>query len=242
MALVRAQLAALEPRADPLRVRAPPRVLPLAASTATCSRCCARAGSSSASTCCSSPDVWLTAPAPGRIRIGGGTLPQPRRAGRRGRAGRDRRALHVRQRLLRHRRQPPLRRPRQAGAVAGLHRPRARRASATTSGAARTSSITSGVTIGERCVIGANSRRHHRPAAALDRRRRARAACSARSSTRALVLREHDRARRARRRRRTRSSDHAPARRRPRPRRRAPVAARLGRAAGAEHDERERRR
>ena len=34
--------------------------------------------------------------------------------------------------------------------------------------------ITSGVTIGERCVIGANSRRHHRPAAALDRRRRAR--------------------------------------------------------------------
>ena len=34
--------------------------------------------------------------------------------------------------------------------------------------------ITSGVTIGERCVIGANSRRHDRPAAVLDRRRRAR--------------------------------------------------------------------
>ena len=67
------------------------------------------------------PDVWLTAMAPARIRIGGGTLPQPRRAGRRGRPRRDRRALHVRQPLLHHRRQPPLRRPRPAGAVAGLH-------------------------------------------------------------------------------------------------------------------------
>ena len=48
-------------------------------------------------------------------------LPEPERHGGRGRAGRDRRALHARQRLPGHRRQPPLRRPRQAGAVAGVH-------------------------------------------------------------------------------------------------------------------------
>ena len=34
--------------------------------------------------------------------------------------------------------------------------------------------VTSGVTIGDRCVVGRQLRRDHRPAAALDRRRRAR--------------------------------------------------------------------
>ena len=65
--------------------------------------------------------------------------------------------LHVRQRLLRHRRQPPLRRPRPAGRR-GRASPR--------KGPTRIGDnvwcganvvVTSGVTIGERCVIGANS-------------------------------------------------------------------------------------
>ena len=51
--------------------------------------------------------------------------------------------------------------------------------------------ITSGVTIGERCVIGANSRRDHRPAAALDRRRRTRE--GAPDDRVRLVLVEHHR-------------------------------------------------
>ena len=50
-----------------------------------------------------------------------GQLPEHRRDGRRAGAGRDRRALHARQRLLRLRRRPPLRRPRAAGHLAGLH-------------------------------------------------------------------------------------------------------------------------
>ena len=52
--------------------------------------------------------------------------------------------------------------------------------------------ITSGVTIGERCVIGANSRRDHRPAAALDRRRRTREG-AADDRVPGLVLVEHHR-------------------------------------------------
>ena len=67
------------------------------------------------------PGVWLTAQAPGAHRHRRGLVPEPQRPGRRGRARGDRRALHVRQRLLHHRRQPPLRRPREAGAVAGVH-------------------------------------------------------------------------------------------------------------------------
>ena len=50
-----------------------------------------------------------------------GELPQQRRDGRRPGAGRDRRALHARQRLLRVRRRPPLRRPAAADHLAGLH-------------------------------------------------------------------------------------------------------------------------
>ena len=47
-------------------------------------------------------------------------VPEPQRDGRLTGARRDRRALHARQRLLRLRRQPPLRRPRDADHVAGL--------------------------------------------------------------------------------------------------------------------------
>ena len=86
------------------------------------------------------PDVWLTAPAPGRIRIGGGTFLNLGVQVAAVELRRDRRALHVRQRLLRHRRQPPLRRPGAPGAVAGLHVQGPDAASATTSGAAPTSS------------------------------------------------------------------------------------------------------
>ena len=103
------------------------------------------------------PGVWLTAPAPGADPHRRRHVPEPRRPGRRGRARGDRRALHVRQRLLHHRRQPPLRRSRPAGPVAGLHDEGPDARSAPTYGAAPTSSITSGVTIGDRCVIGANS-------------------------------------------------------------------------------------
>ena len=42
--------------------------------TATCSRCSQKTACRSANTRCWSPNVWLTAPAPGRIRIGGGTF------------------------------------------------------------------------------------------------------------------------------------------------------------------------
>ena len=139
VALVRAQLAAVEPRAHPPRVRAPAVVLPLARArqrARDAARGPARARRARAARAGRLAHRAGARPHPHRRR----QLPQPRRPGRGGRARRDRRALHARQRLLRHGRQPPLRRPRPAGAVAGLHDARARRASATTSGAARTSS------------------------------------------------------------------------------------------------------
>ena len=110
-------------------------------------------------------------------------VPQPRRAGRGRRAGRDRRALHVRQRLLRHRRQPPLRRPRQAGAVAGLHvqGPDARRRQRLVRRQRRHHQRRDDRrALRDRRQLG----RHDRPAAALDRRRRRPPGCSGRSSTR----------------------------------------------------------
>ncbi len=119
------------------------------------------------------PGVWITAPGSARVRIGAGTLPEPRRDGRLPGAGRDRRALHARQRLLRLRRQPPLRRPRAADHLAGLRRARAPRASATNCWLGANVVVTSGVTIGERCVIGANSVVTRDIPRLLDRRRRA---------------------------------------------------------------------
>ena len=139
VALVRAQLAARGTAPGSTTSSRARRASPAGRCTATCSRCCSTAASSSASTCCSSP----TSGSPRRRRAGSASaaaVPQPRRPGRGRRAGRDRRALHVRQRLLRHRRQPPLRRPRQAGDLAGLHDQGPDARSATTSGAARTSS------------------------------------------------------------------------------------------------------
>ena len=85
------------------------------------------------------PNVWITCPGDARIRIGAGTF------------------LNIGVMVAAHElveigdhcmfangcfvtdAQPPLRRPREAGHLAGLHHRRARRGSATTSGAARTS-------------------------------------------------------------------------------------------------------
>ena len=84
------------------------------------------------------PGVWLTAPAPGRIRIGGGTFLN---------LGVQVAAVELVE-IGAHcmfangcfvtDAQPPLRRPGPAGPVAGLHAPRARRGSAPTCGAAPT--------------------------------------------------------------------------------------------------------
>ena len=85
------------------------------------------------------PHVWITCPGEARIRIGAGTLPQLRRDGRRARAGRDRRPLHVRQRLLRDRcatTASTIRTSRSPGRASPSKGPTGW---ATTSGAARTS-------------------------------------------------------------------------------------------------------
>ena len=150
----------------------------LADRTATCWRRCARGAWRSARSALLEPGVWLTAPAPARMRIGGGTFLNMGVMVAADRAGRDRRALHARQRLLRHRRQPPLRRPRASRCRGRASRPRARRASATTSGCGANVVVTSGVTIGERCVIGANCVVTERHPRVHDRRRARRRACS----------------------------------------------------------------
>ena len=128
-------------------------------SRATCWRRCAEGRLEIGPHALFEPGVWLTAPRAGADPHRRRDVPQPRRDGRGGRARRDRRALHARQRLLRDRRQPPLRRPGQAVPWQGF----------TTKGPTRIGDnvwcganvvVTSGVTIGERGVIGANSRRH----------------------------------------------------------------------------------
>ena len=55
------------------------------------------------------PDVWLTISDEGRIRIGEGTFLDIAVDGGGAEPRRDRRSLHVRQRLLRDGREPPLR-------------------------------------------------------------------------------------------------------------------------------------
>ena len=85
------------------------------------------------------PGVWITAPGDGARADRRGHVPEPRRDGRRAGARRDRRALHARQRLLRLRRQPPLRRPRRSRSPGRASRARGRRGSATTAGWGRTS-------------------------------------------------------------------------------------------------------
>src|SRR3954447_8406872 len=120
MALVRAFVAAVEPCAGPSRVRTPTRLLSLARArqrardaagrTPRARRACAAGAARLAHRAGPRPD-------PDRRRH----VPQSVRDGGRRPAGRDRRPLHVRQRLLHHRRQPPLRRRGEAGPVAGLH-------------------------------------------------------------------------------------------------------------------------
>ena len=67
-----------------------------------------------------------------------GHVPEPGRDGGRAGAGRDRRPLHARQRLLRLGRQPPLRRSASSRSPGRGSRARGRRASATTAGWGRT--------------------------------------------------------------------------------------------------------
>ena len=119
------------------------------------------------------PGVWLTAPAPGRIRDRRRLLPQPRRDGRRDRAGRDRRRTACS--------------PTAASSPTPTTASTTRRGPCpwqgfTTKGPTRIGDnvwcganvvVTSGVTIGERCVIGANSVVTRDLPAVLDRRRRA---------------------------------------------------------------------
>src|SRR5919197_4439064 len=123
VALVRAQRPAVEPRPDPLGVRAPRGVRPLAGArqrargaargppgdrpqhAARARRMDHRAGR------CSRADRR-------------GHVPEPRRDGGQRRARGDRLALHAGQRLLRDRRQPPLRRPRTPGDLAGVQHER----------------------------------------------------------------------------------------------------------------------
>ena len=132
------------------------------------------------------PGVWLTAPAPGRIGIGGGHVPQPRRPGRRRRAA--------------------SRSARTACSPTAASSPTATTASTIPTGPCRgRASRTKGPTrIGDNVWCGANVvitsgvtrrrplrdrgqlGRHARPAAVLDRRRRARDGAARRSSTHSL--------------------------------------------------------
>ena len=82
-------------------------------------------------------------------------VPEPRRDGRGAGAGGDRRPLHARQRLLRHRRRPPLRRPDARSPWQGFESKGPTRIGDNCWCGANVV-VTSGVTIGERCVIGAN--------------------------------------------------------------------------------------
>ena len=162
----------VEPRAHPPRVRAAARRSAAGPCTATCSRCCARAGSSSASTCCSS----RTSGSP-RRRPGGSASA----------------AAASSTWACRSPRSSSSRSARTACSPTAASSPTATTASTTPTGRCRGRAsrrkgptrigdnvwcgahvvVTSGVTVGERCVIGANSRRHARPAAVLDRGRRA---------------------------------------------------------------------
>ena len=143
VALVRAQLAALEPRWHPPRDGPPRRVRPLAdpgQRAGGAARGAARGGGGHAVRAQRLAHRAGRRPHPHRRRL----LPQHRGDGGRDGAGGDRRPLHVRQRLLRHRRRSPLRRPRHSRSRGRASPPRARRGSATTCGAGPTSSSRAG--------------------------------------------------------------------------------------------------
>src|SRR3954447_5924914 len=120
VALVRAQLAAVEPRADPLGAGRARGVRPLADPRQRPRGAPRRAPRDRGRHAARAERLDHGA----RARAGAdrrGDVPQHRRHGRRDGPRRDRQPLHARQRLLRHGRQSPLRRPRPAGHVAGLH-------------------------------------------------------------------------------------------------------------------------
>jgi acetyltransferase-like isoleucine patch superfamily enzyme len=102
------------------------------------------------------PDVWITAPGRARVRIGAGTFLNLGVMIAAAGAGGDRRPLHARQRLLRLRREPPLRRPEKPITWQGFESKGPTRIGDNCWLGANVV-VTSGVTIGERCVIGANS-------------------------------------------------------------------------------------
>ena len=74
VALVRAQQPALEPRPHPRRVRPPARVLPLAAARQRAGDAARGPAGARASTCCSSRTCGSRRRRPGRIRIGAGSF------------------------------------------------------------------------------------------------------------------------------------------------------------------------
>ena len=83
------------------------------------------------------PGVWITVPGAARVRIGAGTFLNMGVMVAAERAGRDRRSLHARQRLLRLRRLAPLRRSRASRSPGRGSRARVRPGSATTVGSGR---------------------------------------------------------------------------------------------------------
>src|SRR3954468_1594174 len=120
VALVRAKLAALEPRVDPLGAR-PPRGLRALAGARQCARGAARGPPGDRREHAAGAQRLDHRASRGARAHRRGHVPEPRGDGGERRARRDRLALHAGQRLLRHRRQPPLRRPGPPGDLAGLH-------------------------------------------------------------------------------------------------------------------------
>jgi len=66
------------------------------------------------------PMCWITISEGARVRIGRGHVPEHRDDDRGDPGDHDRRPRHVRQQLLRRRREPPLRQPRRADHLAGF--------------------------------------------------------------------------------------------------------------------------
>src|SRR4051794_32864563 len=120
VALVRTQHAALEQVADPARVHAPAGVRALARARERVGGVSRGSAGPGGAHPFRAPRVdYRPRPGQGAHRLG--DLPEHRGHGRLARPGGDRRPLHVRERMLRHGREPPLRRSRQARALAGLH-------------------------------------------------------------------------------------------------------------------------
>ena len=102
------------------------------------------------------PGCWLTLAPDARIEIGAGCFLNRNVMIAAHERVDDRRPHDVRQRLLRRRRRAPLRRPDQADHLAGLHLQGPGEIGANCWFGVNCA-VTSGVSVGERCVIGANS-------------------------------------------------------------------------------------